>query len=201
MIEYIRGSVEELTPTTAIVEASGVGYCLNITLNTYTAIQGHRDVKLYVWEAIREDAHVLYGFATKRERELYALLISVSGVGAASARVMLSSLSPKELCDAIATSDERVIKACKGIGPKTAARVIVDLKDKIAALGVTDEIPAGGSMAAPVDRQVRDEAVSAMTMLGFPPAPSAKVVTEILQRKPDAEVQDVIKEALKIIKS
>ncbi len=200
MIEYIKGELTELTPALATVEAGGIGYGLNISLNTYTAIQGKHDVKLYVYEAIREDAHVLYGFAGKKERELFELLISVSGVGTNTARMVLSSMSLSELCDSISTGNERMIKAVKGIGLKTAQRIIVDLRDKIVALGITGEIPAGGSIAAPIDTQVKDEAVGALTMLGFAPAPSQKVVLQILEENPSAPVEVVVKMALKQIK-
>ena len=144
MIEYIRGELTELTPAMAVVEAAGVGYALNISLNTYTCIQGKKDVKLYVHEALvtggRDDSFTLFGFATKQERDLYRLLISVSGVGGNTARMMLSSLSPAELCNAIANADERLIKSIKGIGLKTAQRIIVDLKDKIVAEGIADKM-------------------------------------------------------------
>lgn len=200
MIEYIRGSLTELTPALATVEAGGVGYGLNISLNTYSAIQGKTEVRLYVYEAIREDAHVLYGFVNRKERELFQLLISVSGVGTNTARMVLSSLSPAELCNCISTGNERVIKSIKGIGLKTAQRIIVDLRDKIVALGIAEEIPAGGAMAAPVNNAVKDEAVSALTMLGFAPAPSQKVVVQILTEQPDAPVEVVVKLALKQIK-
>lgn len=136
MIEYIRGELTELTPALATVETGGIGYGLNISLNTYTAIQGRNEVRLYVYEAIREDAHVLYGFADKKERELFVLLISVSGVGTNTARMVLSSMSPAELCNCISTGNERLMKSIKGIGLKTAQRIIVDLRDKIVALGI-----------------------------------------------------------------
>lgn len=200
MIEYIRGELTELTPAMATVEAGGVGYGLNISLNTYSAIQGKTEVRLYVYEAIREDAHVLYGFVNRKERELFELLISVSGVGTNTARMVLSSLSPAELCNCISTGNERVIKSIKGIGLKTAQRIIVDLRDKIVALGIAEEIPAGGAMVAPVNNAVKDEAVSALTMLGFAPAPSQKVVVQILTEQPDAPVEVVVKLALKQIK-
>lgn len=200
MIEYIRGELTELTPAMVTVEAGGVGYGLNISLNTYSAIQGKKEVRLYVYEAIREDAHVLYGFVNRKERELFELLISVSGVGTNTARMVLSSLSPAELCNCISTGNERVIKSIKGIGLKTAQRIIVDLRDKIVALGIAEEIPAGGSVAAPVNNAVKDEAVSALTMLGFAPAPSQKVVVQILTEQPDAPVEVVVKLALKQIK-
>ncbi|SEE49091.1 Holliday junction branch migration protein RuvA [Prevotella sp. lc2012] len=207
MIEYIKGELTELTPALATVEAAGIGYGLNISLNTFSAIQGLRadgtgkkDVKLYVYEAIREDAHQLYGFVNKKEREMFLLLISVSGVGANTARMILSSLSVSELCNAISTNNERLIKGIKGIGLKTAQRIIVDLRDKIVALGIAEEIPVGGQVSAPVNCQVKDEAVSALTMLGFAPAPSQKVVVAIMQEQPNAPVEQVVKQALKMIK-
>ena len=199
MIEYIKGELTELTPALATVEAAGVGYGLNISLNTYSAIQGKKDVKLYVCESIREDAHVLYGFVSKKEREMFELLISVSGVGPNTARMMLSSMSVAELCNAISTGNERLVKGIKGIGKMTAQRIIVDLRDKIVALGIADEIPAGGTMAAPVNNAVKDEAVSALTMLGFAPAPTQKVVVAILTEQPDLPVEQVVKLALKQI--
>lgn len=200
MIDYIKGELTELTPALATVEAAGVGYGLNISLNTYSAIQGKKDVKLYVYESIREDAYVLYGFVNKKEREMFELLITVSGVGPNTARMMLSSMSVQELCTAISTGNERVVKGIKGIGKMTAQRIIVDLRDKIVALGIADEIPAGGSVAMPINNAVKDEAVSALTMLGFAPAPSQKVVLAILQEQPDAPVEQVVKMALKQIK-
>jgi Holliday junction DNA helicase RuvA len=200
MIEYIKGELTELTPALATVEAAGVGYGLNISLNTYSAIQGKKDAKLYVYESIREDAHVLYGFVSKKEREMFELLISVSGVGPNTARMMLSSMSVAELCNAISTGNERLVKGIKGIGKMTAQRIIVDLRDKIVALGIADEIPAGGTMAAPVNNAVKDEAVSALTMLGFAPAPTQKVVVAILTEQPDLPVEQVVKLALKQIK-
>lgn len=148
-------------------------------------------------------SYTLYGFCSKRERELYRLLISVSGVGANTARMMLSSLSPAELCDAIANGNEKLIKGVKGIGLKTAQRIIIDLRDKIINSGIADELHvSSGTPAATanINSGVRDEAVAAMTMLGFSPAPSAKIVTAILTENPDLPVEQVIKEALKRIK-
>ena len=200
MIEYIKGELTDLTPAMATVEAAGVGYGLNISLNTFSAIQGKKEVKLYVYEAIREDAYVLYGFVNKREREMFLLLITVNGVGANTARMMLSGLSVTELCNAISTGNARLIQSVKGIGKMTAQRIIVDLRDKIVSLGIASEIPTGGQLAAPVNNQVKDEAVSALTMLGFAPAPSQKVVLAILQQQPDAPVEQVVKLALKQIK-
>lgn len=201
MIEYIRGQIAELSPTLAVLEAGGVGYGLSISLNTYTAIQGlSGDVKLFVYESIREDAYQLWGFATKVERELFLLLTSVTGIGGASARVILSAMSPRELCEAIMNGDERVLKSAKGIGGKTAQRIIVELKDKIASLGLDAAVsaPAGQPISAKV-KAVQDEAVAALTMLGFSPAPSHKAVTAILRAMPDASVEAVIKQALKMM--
>ena len=208
MIEYVKGELTELTPALATVEAGGVGYGLNISLTTYSALQGMKPTadgqkpmaKLYVYESIREDAYVLYGFVSKKEREMFELLITVSGVGPNTARMMLSSMSVSELCAAISRGDERLIKGIKGIGKMTAQRIIVDLRDKIVALGIADEIPAGGTMSAPINNQVKDEAVSALTMLGFSPAPTQKVVLQILQQQPDLPVEQVVKLALKQIK-
>ena len=200
MIEYIKGELTELTPALATVEAAGVGYGLSISLNTFSAIQGKKEVKLYVYEAIREDAYLLYGFVNKKEREMFELLITVNGVGANTARMMLSGMSVSELCNAISTGNARLIQSIKGIGKMTAQRIIVDLRDKIVALGIAEEIPAGGSVQTPVNNQVKDEAVSALTMLGFAPAPSQKVVLQILQEQPNAPVETVVKLALKQIK-
>ena len=198
MIEYVKGELTELTPALATVEAGGVGYGLNISLTTYSALQVQKTtVKLYVYESIREDAYVLYGVVSKKERELFELLITVSGVGPNTARMMLSSMSVSELCAAISRGDERLIKGIKGIGKMTAQRIIVDLRDKIVALGIADEIPAGGTMSAPVNSQVKDEAVSALTMLGFSPAPTQKVVLQILQQQPDLPVEQVVTRARK----
>lgn len=203
MIEYIKGELTDLTPAMAVVEAAGVGYALNISLNTFTAIQGKHDVKLYVHEALvtggRDDSFTLYGFTSKQEREVYRLLITVSGVGANTARMILSTMSPAELSSAISTGNERLIKSVKGIGLKTAQRIIVDLRDKILSLGMATE-EKGDVASAVVNVEVRDEAVSALTMLGFSPAPSAKVVVSIMEENPDMPVEQVVKLALKQIK-
>lgn len=204
MIEYIRGELTELTPALAVLEAAGVGYGLNISLNTYSAIQGKKEVKLYVHESLvtggRDDNFTLYGFFSKQERELYRLLITVSGVGANTARMILSTLSPAELCNVIANGDERMLKAVKGIGLKTAQRIIVDLRDKIVSSGIATELHVSSEPATAVDASIRDEAVSALTMLGFSPAPSAKVVEAILKADPSLPVEQVVKLALKQIK-
>lgn len=205
MIEYIKGTLTDLTPAMAVVEAAGVGYALNISLNTFTALQGKQEVKVYVHEALvtggRDDSFTLFGFSTKQERALYRMLITVSGVGGNTARMILSSLSASELCDIISTGNERVLKGVKGIGLKTAQRIIVDLKDKIVSLGMANELPLNADpAAAAVNSEVKDEAVSALTMLGFSPAPSAKVVTDILKAQPTLPVEQVVKLALKQIK-
>ena len=204
MIEYIKGELADLTPTMAVLETNGVGYGLNISLNTYTAIQGKAQVKLYVHEVLmaggRDDSFALFGFASKQERELYRQLITVSGVGANTARMILSSLSPAELCNVISSGNEKMLKGVKGIGLKTAQRIIIDLKDKIVTLGIADELSANGGNVEMVNNDVKEEAVSALTMLGFSPAPSAKVVVEILKAQPDLKVEEVIKLALKQIK-
>ena len=200
MIEYIRGAIAEINPTDVVLEANGVGYGLSISLNTYTAIQGlHGDVKLYVYESIREDAYQLWGVATKAERALFLLLTGVSGVGPASARVILSSMSPAELCDAISRADERLLKSAKGIGGKTAQRIIVELKDKIVGLDTAVYSSQGQQSAAPANKEVLDEAVAALTALGFSPAPSQKAALAILRAEPDANVERVIKLALKML--
>ena len=205
MIEYIKGTLAELSPALAVVEAYGVGYALNISLTTYTKIQGLKDVKLFVHEQLttggRDDSFTLYGFATKQERELYRMLISVSGIGANTARMMLSSLTPTELCNAIANDDEKIIKSVKGIGLKTAQRVILDLKDKIVSTGIADELHVAKEHSAgpSVNTAVKDEAVSALTMLGFSPAPSAKVVVEILTAQPDLQVEMVVKDRKSVV--
>ena len=204
MIDYIKGELAELTPAQAVVEAYGVGYALNISLNTYEAIQGKENVKLFVHEALvsggRDDSYTFYGFASKQERDLYRLLITVSGVGANTARMILSSASPSELCNAISTSNERVRKSVKGIGLKTAQRIIVDLKDKILSLGIAQEVAAGTATDSTIPVDVRDEAVAALTMLGFSPAPTANVVTAILTDDATLPVEQVVKLALKQIK-
>ena len=205
MIEYIKGDLTDLSPALAVVEAHGIGYGLNISLNTYSAVQGKKNIKLYVHEAImtggRDDNYTLYGFATKQERSLYRLLITVSGVGANTARMILSSLTTAELCNVIANGDDKMLKTVKGIGLKTAQRIIVDLKDKIVQSGIADEVHVNNqSNTSNVNNAVKDEAVGALTMLGFSPAPSAKVVVSILTEQPELPVEQVVKLALKQIK-
>ena len=196
MIEYIRGELVDITPALAVIDCNGIGYGINISLNTYSAIQGKPNVKLYIHEAIREDAHVLFGFSTKQERDLFLLLISVSGIGGNTARMILSALSPAELCNVISSGNDKLLKTVKGIGLKTAQRIIVDLKDKIASTGL-ETAPGSTVSLSPAHSEVHDEAIAALTMLGFAPAPSQKVVTAILKEEPGLAVEQVIKLALK----
>ena len=196
MIEYIKGEIVELTPARLILECGGVGYELNISLTTYSAFNGKTTGKLFVYEVIREDAHLLFGFAERVERELFLLLTSVSGVGPNTARMILSSLPPKELVEAIASKNEAVLTAVKGIGLKTAQRILVDLKNKVknvegvAPVEVT-EAPSNGAVA--------EEAVAALVMLGFQKAASQKAVTAILKGSPAMAVEQVIKTALRML--
>ncbi len=200
MIEYVKGELAEVEPTYAVVECNGVGYGLNISLNTFSAIQGKGNCKLYVYESIREDAYVLYGFVSKEERELFLLLISVSGIGGNTARMMLSALSAQELVNAISTENANALKNVKGIGLKTAQRIIVELKDKMKNIGL---LPDGNVAAArsstAVNSKIAEEAVAALTMLGFAPTPSQKAVSSILKSDPEASVETVVKTALKML--
>lgn len=190
MYEYIKGRVEELSPAMAIIEANQVGYAVNISLNTYAALEGKAEAKLYIHEAIREDAFTLYGFAEKAERDLFLLLISVSGVGANTARMILSSFSVPELEAIISGENVNQLKAVKGIGMKTAQRIIVDLKDKV------------GKETSPLGAQIqtnnnREEALTALVLLGFNRSASAKVVDKIIAGDPSISLEKIIKDALK----
>lgn len=193
MIEYIRGELAELSPTFAVVECSGVGFCANISLNTYSALQGKKDCKLFISEIIREDSHTLYGFYSKEERELFLLLISVSGIGGNTARMILSAYSPAELSAVIGQGNVNSLKAVKGIGLKTAQRIIVDLKDKLPSVG-TQELELNITSDS---SEIADEAVAALTMLGFAAQPSRKVVNAIMKEEPGIKVETIIKLALK----
>lgn len=194
MIEYISGEVVELTPTSAVIETrGGVGYLLHISLNTFSGLKQGSQARLLVHEAIREDAYMLYGFASRKERELFQLLISVSGVGPNTARMILSGLSPEEFESVIATENVGLLKSVKGIGAKTAQRIIVDLKDKIKAVGS----PLVSSM--PQVSATYEEAMAALSMLGFSAQASQKVVQKLLQDTPGIRVEDVIKQALKML--
>lgn len=200
MIEYLNGKLDNLTPATATVECHGVGYLLNISLNTYSAIQGKDSVKLYVYEAIREDAWVLFGFATIQERQLFLQLISVSGVGGNTARTILSAFSPAELCDIIINGNDKMLKTVKGLGAKTSQRIIVELKDKVPSLGIIPQAAKEGESSAPaINQQVYNDATEALKALGYPPAPVAKVVKAVLKDDPSASVELVIKRAFKML--
>ncbi len=201
MIEYIRGILDELSPTSAIVEAGGVGYEMLISLNTYTALQGKREVRLFAYEVIREDAHLLYGFATKSERQLFDLLIGISGIGGQTARMVLSAFTPTEFADIIRSEDVKMIKSVKGIGPKAAQRIVVELKDKMALdFGTADATTQKtGETLTSASRERMEEAVAALTMLGFPPAAGSKVVRQIVKDQPDCPVEQIIKQALKLL--
>ncbi|MCQ2336488.1 MAG: Holliday junction branch migration protein RuvA [Paludibacteraceae bacterium] len=196
MIEYITGNITELSPTLAVVEANGVGYGINITLSTYSALEGKQSAKLYVYEAIREDAYVLYGFASKEERQMFLLLISVSGVGAGTARMILSSVSTAELRDAVLLGNEVLLKGIKGIGLKTAQRIIIDLKDKVAGV---DAGTATGQAKANGMSATAEEAVQALVMLGFTPAAVRKTVQKICSDSPALSVEQIIKQSLKMM--
>lgn len=200
MIEYIRGIIDELTPTQAVLETAGVGYALSISLNTYTALQGKREARLFVYEVIREDTHLLYGFATKLERDLFSLLISISGVGGQTARLILSSFTPADLANIVQAEDVRSFKSVKGIGPKTAQLIIVQLKDKMASFmgNISLNDGQGGSNIA-VNSPVVEEAVQALAVLGFSPAPTQKVVVQIVKDDPTIPVEGIIKKALKML--
>lgn len=200
MIEYLKGTLADLTPALAVVECHGVGYGVNISLNTFSAIQGKQEVKLWVSESIREDAYQLWGFSTRAERELFLLLTSVSGIGASIARVILSSMTVNELAGIISEGNDKMLKTVKGIGPKVAQRIIVELRDKIGSLGIESASPSmANGQSSVINKEVMDEAVAALTMLGFSPAPAHKAVQHILTDEPDAPVERVIKLALKML--
>lgn len=198
MIEYLKGTLADLTPALAVIECHGVGYGVNISLNTFSAIQGKQEVKLWITESIREDAYQLWGFSTRTERELFLLLTSVSGIGAGTSRVILSSMTVPELAAVISEGNDKMLKTVKGIGPKAAQRIIVDLRDKIGSLGIEAASPMAPASPA-VNKEVMDEAVAALTMLGFSPAPVHKAVQKILSDEPEAPVERVIKLALKML--
>lgn len=207
MIDYIKGNIAEINPTYAVLEAAGVGYEINIALSTYSwllAIGEGKEAKLYITEIIREDTHDLFGFVTKGEREIFVTLMTVSGIGANTARMIMSAYSAAEIRQIIATGNAKALSQVKGLGPKTAQRIIVDLKDKVLKIDVDGEGNNGTPMATnlfgePEDSEVKTEAVSALTMLGFPAAASGKVVDKILKSDPTAGVEKVIKLALKML--
>ena len=191
MIEYLKGEIVELAPARMIMECAGVGYELHISLHTYGAYRGKQSGRIFIQEIIRDDAHLLYGFATTDERELFLMLTTVSGVGANTARMILSSYPPAELAQIIASANERALTAVKGIGLKTAQRILVDLKNKVK--------PVASGMAQTANEQVAEEAVAALVMLGFQKAASQKAVAAILKGTPELAIEGVIKTALKIL--
>ena len=193
MYDYLRGEIAEIAPTYAVIDCGGVGYYVNISLNTYTAIQNLREAKLFVYEAIREDAYTLFGFLDKQEREMFELLISVSGVGPNTARMILSSLTVDDLMSVIASGNSGMLKSVKGIGAKTAQRIIVDLKDKVTGVGGAAAVAEQGSGEA------YDEAVAALIMLGFTRAAVQKTVGKLLREQPTLKVEEIIKMALKLL--
>lgn len=215
MIEYIKGTLTELTPTNAVVEAAGVGYSIAITLPTYSALIGKEAnddaalngtngangemVKLFVTEVIREDAHELYGFVVRAERQLFELLMTVSGVGAATARMIMSAFSAEELRMLIATGNSKGMAKVKGLGPKTAQRIIVDLKDKALKLDLGGDPTELPMLEVEVDTGLKAEAISALTMLGFAAAASGKAVDKILKAEPSLTVEGVIRKALTML--
>ena len=194
MIEYLKGEVTELDPTKAIVECAGVGYECNISVYTYDKLKIGQVFKLYIDESIREDAHQLYGFISKQERAIYRLLISVSGVGPNTARCIQSSLSPDELVAVISTGNDRQLKNVKGIGSKTAQRIIVDLKDKIGNLGIAAATAATSAVVA--QNENGDEAIQALIALGYPLANANKAIAQLLAKDPEMSVQALIKAGL-----
>ena len=196
MLDYIKGEIVELNPASVVLETGGLGYFMSISLNTYSALTTSKNVKLYVYEAIREDAHQLFGFIDKQERDLFLMLISVSGVGANTARMVLSSLSTYELSAIISTGNSNALKTVKGIGAKTAERIIIDLKDKVKLTG--DAVLAGGEQSQ-LNSAAATEAVSALVMLGFNQVASQKVVGKISKEHPQYTVEEIIKNALKML--
>ena len=195
MLDYIKGEIVELNPTSVVLEVGCLGYAINISLNTYSALSEKKTAKLYVYEAIREDAHLLFGFTEQRERSLFLHLISVSGVGTNTARMILSSLTVPELEAVISSGNSNTLKTVKGIGTKTAERIIIDLKDKIKLSG--DSL-GSEKITMPVN-QAANEAVSALIMLGFNQVASQKVVSKIVKDKPLSSVEEIIKMALKML--
>lgn len=191
MYEFIKGEIVNINPALAIVEAGGIGYSINISLHTYSGLSKQKDVKVFVHQVVREDAHILYGFYDENERELFRSLISVNGVGANTAIMMLSQLNPDEIVSAITTDNVTVLKAIKGIGIKTAQRIIIDLKDKLGKIRET------GQILLPVNNTIRNESLSALVMLGFTKKDAEKAVDKIIQESPDIKVESVIKQALK----
>lgn len=200
MIDYIRGLLTDISPTQAIIEANGVGYALSISLNTYTAIQGKDEVKLFVFESIREDAFQLFGFASKQERSLFSLLVAISGIGGMTARMILSAFTPSDLARIVETEDVKSLKNVKGIGPKAAGRIIVELKDKVATIyaNIPNSSSKGINKSYIASPKV-NEAVQALSVLGFPPAVAQKVVLTVVNEDESSPVEDIIKKSLKLL--
>ena len=201
MIEYIKGILTELNPAEAVVEAAGVGYSLAITLPTYSALVGseNKEVKLFVTEIIREDTHEIYGFYERKERQLFEMLMTVSGVGAATARMIMSAFQAEELRMLIATGNAKAMAKVKGLGPKTAQRIIVDLKDKVIKLDLGGDPTELPMLDVEADNGIKAEAVSALTMLGFAALASGKAVDKILKAEPTLSVEGVIRKALTML--
>jgi len=195
MLDYIKGEIVELTPASVVIETGGLGYIANISLNTYSALNGLQSCKLYIYESIREDAYQLFGFTEKRERDLFLHLISVSGVGANTARMVLSSIAVYELEGIIASGNANALKTVKGIGAKTAERIIIDLKDKIRVNKDSGSFPTPSGASS----EAAKEAVAALTMLGFNLLASQKVVAKIEKEHPAFTVEEIIKNALKVL--
>lgn len=195
MIDYIKGSIVEMNPTEVILECNGIGYRILISLQTYEGLNGKSDVKVYIHHYIREDEELYYGFYTKDERELFRLLIGVSGIGASTARMMLSSLTSDEIRNAILAEDINKIKSIKGIGTKSAQRLILELKDKVVKGGGSDTSALLSSSPNPA----ADEATTALVMLGFTKANVNKAVTSVLKSNPGASLEEIIKLALKLL--
>jgi holliday junction DNA helicase RuvA len=193
MYEYIKGKNTESSPTYVVIETNGIGYFVNISLHTYSQINQIQDIKLFVHENIREDAYSLYGFFDKAERDIFRHLINVSGIGANTARMMLSSMNPAEIHAAIVTDNVNLLKGVKGIGLKTAQRIIVDLKDKLSKEPISDKLLLG------INNTIREEALSALVMLGFTKSNSQKAVDKILSDDSSLKVEMVIKQALKML--
>jgi len=191
MIDYIKGTITRITPTFLTLETGGIGYFINISVTTFSKLEGNSEYKVLLHEVIREDSHQLFGFADTMERDIFKLLISVSGVGASTARMMLSSLAPDEIEKAILRSDVNILKSVKGIGLKTAQRIIIDLKDKLGKQAGNDEIFGFA------DNTKREEALSALVMLGFAKSTVSKVLDKILREEKNLTIEDMIKRALK----
>ncbi len=201
MIDYIKGEIAELNPTYVVIDVSGVGYGIHIALTTFSALGNAKDAKLFIHEVIREDAHLLFGFMSKVERDLFLLLISVSGIGANTARVIMSTFTVSEIRQIISLENVAALNSVKGIGAKTAQRIIVELKDKILKIEIvdTDALDANAAFSHKDNNTVKMEAISALTMLGFATAPSGKAVDAILKADPTTTVEGLIKQALKML--